>query len=156
VFDIMQTAPDGVTVLAHFVYTYDAVGNPKTMTSLADTETYTYDAANRLTKVCYTVACTEPGSFIQYMYDGVGNRRSETRGTEVTTYTYDADDQLREVIDAANVITVYDYDAVGNEIQAGATQYAYDLASRLIGAVTHKGNWTYTYDGNGRRLTMGR
>src|SRR5262249_11484653 len=109
---IEQVAQDAVTVLSRFDYIYDAVGNPLTVTGSAGAETYTYDSRNRLVKVCYTAACSEPGSFIEYAYDGVGNRLSETRSNGTTTYTYDAADELAQTTGPApqNVIRTYSYD----------------------------------------------
>ena len=39
-----------------------------------------YDRLDRLTKICYTVACTAPGdNFRTYTYDPVGSRLTEVR-----------------------------------------------------------------------------
>lgn len=154
VVDIVHTK--GATVLGSFEYTYDGVGNPTAVTKLAGTETYTYDAAGRVTGVCYTAGCTEPESFIRYSYDGVGNRLTETRSTGTTSYAYDAGDQLVAVTKPSGAVTNYAYDAAGNETAAGSVQYGYDLANRLISAMTSRGGWAYGYDGNGRRLSVSR
>lgn len=150
------THSKGGTVLTRFNYTYDRVGNPLTVLSQSGNETYSYDSADRVIKVCYTTACMEPGSFIEYTYDGVGNRVTETRSIGTTTYAYDAGDELLQTTTPANVTTAYSYDPAGNEIAAGTTHFAYDLANRMISASPPGKTWGYKYDGNGHRLSVSR
>ena len=66
---------DAASTLTTYAYTYDKDGNPTTIMANGETDTYTYDARNRLTKVCYGISCAN-GS-ISYAYDANGNRISE-------------------------------------------------------------------------------
>ena len=80
--------------------TLDPASNPTQVVrtgSLAQTQTYTYDASDRLTGVCFQagtcLGAADP--FIRWTYDTVGNRLSEQRpGTSTTSYAYDARDRL--------------------------------------------------------------
>jgi RHS repeat-associated protein len=140
------------TVLSQFVSTLDPVGNPTQVVrtgSLAETQTYTYDANDRITGVCLQ-AGTCPGAsdpFIRWTYDKVGNRLTEQRPNGVTTaYTYDARDRL---LSAGS--TSFAYDQNGNQTQKGTRTFAYDLANRLK-TTTQGSTTTYLYDGEGKRV----
>lgn len=138
-------------MLARFASTLDPVGNPTQVVrsgSLAQTQTYTYDANDRLLSVCFQASC--PGAddpFIRWSYDKVGNRLTERRPFVPTTYTYDARDRL---LSAGS--TPYTYDKNGNQLSAGSRTFTYDLANRL--RTTTQGNTTtsYLYDGDGVRV----
>ena len=153
--EITDTSPDTVTILARWSYAYDAVGNPVAVTAQSGGEQYSYDTASRLVSVCYSAACTEPGSFIRYTYDNVGNRLTEVRSTGTTAYTYDADDELQSVTSPSTQVPV-SYDPAGNQTGVGGTTYRYDLANRLIGVTVGKKGFDYAYDGNGKWLTVSR
>jgi RHS repeat-associated protein len=102
-------------------YTYDKVGNVKTI----DSETYSYDALDRL------VSSKGPWGVITYGYDAVGNRLSMIQGQVQTTYTYNNVDELKKA-----GTTSYSYDLDGNLKQevAGSTtwDYRYDYQNQLI------------------------
>ena len=142
----------GGSTLAEFAISLDPVGNPLSVVRsglLAQTQTYAYDAMDRLTSVCFQ-AGTCPGSsdpFIRWSYDGVGNRLSEQRPTGTTSYSYNVADELTQA-GSMN----YTFDQNGNELSAGSRTLAYDLANRL--KTTTLGNTTtsYAYDGEGKRL----
>ncbi len=89
-----RTAKDGITYTINTVnevtalsdgtsFTYDSNGNRTQKTKGSDTWTYTYDYANRLTKV-------EKNSETlgEYVYDGDGKRMQVTENGETTTYIY--------------------------------------------------------------------
>ena len=143
----------GATILSRFVSTLDPVGNPTEIVrtgSLAQTQTYGYDANDRLTSVCFQAGMCPGASdpFIRWTYDKVGNRLTQQRpGVATTTYAYDSRDRL---LSAGS--TSYTYDQNGNELSAGSRTFAYDLANRL--KTTTQGNTitTYLYDGDGVRL----
>jgi RHS repeat-associated protein len=143
----------GTATLADFTSTLDGVGNPTAIAQtgvVASNTTYTYDANDRLTSVCFqTGSC--PGStdpFIRWTYDSVGNRLTETRPpASQTTYTYNARDQLTQA-GTAN----YTYDQNGNQKSAGSRTFTYDLANRLKTTTSGSTTTTYTYDGEGNRL----
>lgn len=129
--------------------TYDQVGNPVSQVTTEGTTTFTYDAQDRLTEVCFAVGCNGVADplAIRYGYDQVGNRTSESRFRGTTTYAYDVADQLLTTSGPAGTVT-YAYDANGNQTQAGNQTFTYDRANRLATA----GSTTYTYDGDGKRL----
>ena len=78
---------------ADYAYIYDHAGNPTTVTVNGTPDTYSYDANNRLTGVCYgSGAC--PNGHQTWTYDSDGNRLTQLQASQTTTYTYDAADQL--------------------------------------------------------------
>jgi RHS repeat-associated protein len=141
-----------VEILSSVDLTLDPVGNPLTRTrsgTLDGTETYAYDALDRLTSVCYQAGTCPQASdpFIRYAYDGVGNRLSEARPSGTTTYTYNAADELTQ----AGAVS-YTYDRNGNQLSAGARTSTWDLANRLRTTTLAGATTTYSYSGDGRRL----
>ena len=146
------TNAGGSNVLSAFAATLDGVGNPTRIDrtgATTSTQTYGYDASDRLTSVCFQTSCpnsTDPR--ISWTYDKVGNRLSETRTTGTVNYTYNADDELTQAGS-----TSYGYDANGNELTAGADTYTYDLANRTSSVNDGSTTTDYTYDGDGLRLS---
>jgi RHS repeat-associated protein len=145
----------GFQTLAVASYARDNVGNPTQIIRDNVTETYTYDARDRITAACYggQIATCPTGSLITYGYDEVGNRTTENRYGTSTTYTYDAADQLTQTTSGAQN-TNYTYDQNGDETQAGNRTFTYDLANRVIN-ISDNGSTTasFSYDGNGNRLS---
>jgi YD repeat-containing protein len=138
----------GTTVLTNYLYTRDADGNP-TRVAGSDRFYYTYDAGNRLTKVCFT-STTCPSS-ITWTYDKVGNRRTEQRtGKPLTTYSYDAADELQSAAGAST--TGYQYDADGNQTAAGASTFTYDATGHITSTTSAGKTTSYVYDGDGNRI----
>lgn len=97
-------------------------------------------------------------------YDLNGNRIRQKDVTGKTTeYHYDVLDRLEEIYDNETRIASYEYcpDGMIKSVRAGAglvTEYAYDADRNMIGIKTTLGdkeivNNTYTYDGNGNRLS---
>lgn len=91
----------GASVLSDYVSTLDPAGNPTQIVETGAsplTQTYTYDANDRLTSVCFQAgACPNAGDpYIRWTYDKVGNRLSETRSTASTTYSNNALDELTQ------------------------------------------------------------
>jgi RHS repeat-associated protein len=114
----------------------------------SSTATYTYDANDRLTGVCFQAGTCPGGAdpFIRWTYDRVGNRLTEARSSGTTSYTYNAADEL-----SAAGATTYTYDQNGNEKSAGSTTFTYDLANRLASTTGGGTTTTYSYDGDGNR-----
>jgi RHS repeat-associated protein len=143
----------GAATLAKFALSLDPAGNPLSVVrtgSLAQTQTYIYDASDRLLSVCFQVGtCPNPTDpFIRWSYDKVGNRLTEQRpGVATTNYSYDFRDRL-----ASAGATTYTYDQNGNELSAGTRTFAYDLADRLKTTTQASTTTTYSYDGDGVRL----
>jgi YD repeat-containing protein len=142
--------PSGAA-LAEFGYLLDANGNRTrldvTGTAVASgTETYAYDALDRLTGVTYP-----NGGAASYEYDAGGNRTRVTSGPTVTTYEVDAAGQLTRTVTGASS-QVFTHDAAGNRTAAGPAAYAYDWAGRLVSGTTPSGTLTYAYAGDGLRV----
>lgn len=130
--------------LQSFAYTYDAEGNRTSVTTPAGTESYTLDALNRLTNVTYANGDSEA-----FTYDPAGNRLThEVNGVQVASYSYDVAGQL-----LSDGTTSYGYDATGNLTTAGADSYTWNWDNRLTSATVSGTTETYTYDGEGVRLS---
>ena len=138
---IKDTGSGGAT-LAQFNYTLDGNGNRTSETSLAGTESYTLDAAQRLTGVTYP-----DGSTASYTYDAAGNRLSEATPSGTTAYTYNSAGQLTSAGS-----TGYTYDADGNVVAAGSSAYGYDWNNELTSATVGGTSSTYAYDATGLRV----
>lgn len=152
----------GATVLSKQTKTLDAVGNPTGTATTRGTSTvseaYTYDASDRLAKVCYAAtSCDGATETIGYTYDKAGNRQSEVRvgGTTPgsTTYAYDDADQLTSTTVGA-AATGYTYDLNGNQKSKGTASFDYDLANRLTATTNGASTYAYGYDGQGNRATQ--
>ena len=161
-------------LLSSFSYTLDPAGNRTAMVTSRDTMVYTYDAADRLTGVCYA-GCTlaaaaapaggaiitrppennppPPGdTFTHWTYDAVGNRLTQTNYLGTASYAYDAADRLTSVTSPGSAAVPYTYDANGNQRSAGSSTYAYNLANELASASVGSTTQTYAYSGDGIRL----
>jgi RHS repeat-associated protein len=168
--------------LSRFSYALDAAGNRTVMTTREGSTTYFYDALDRLTEACWSstscpggppvaplpcLACIgglvsrpsattspPPGeTYRAYTYDPVGNRQTESTDAGVTTYGYDTADRLTSVTPPGQSAIAYSFDANGNQTAAGATTFSYDLADRLKTAIVGATSETYTYAGDGTRLS---
>jgi YD repeat-containing protein len=143
-------------------YTYDEVGNRKTMTDPEGNITYYYyDTMDRLINI------TAPGhNPILFIYDNAGRRtRQDYPNGAYTTYSYNNANRITTIWHkksggASIAIYNYTYDNVSNilnftENDANYTIYTYDNVYRLTNVSYSDGNWTaYTYDGVGNRLTL--
>jgi len=127
-----------------FDYTYDNVGNRKTMkVDSSNTHRYTYDGIYRITRADYPSVADA-----NYYYDPVGNRRKvEKNGT--TNYTANNLNEYTAVGGAS-----YSYDNNGNLKNDGTYKYYYDCENRLIDVNDQSNNHkaSYEYDYLGRRV----
>jgi RHS repeat-associated protein len=108
-----RTSKDSVTYTVNTVnevtalsdgtsFTYDANGNRTQKTKGTDTRVYTYDYANRLTKV------EENTSILgEYVYDGEGKRLQVTENSTTTTYQYMGFDVLYEENTTGTAARIY-------------------------------------------------
>jgi YD repeat-containing protein len=121
-----------------FSYTYDAVGNRLTQTTLNGTTVYTYDAASRLINVSGT----------PHTWDANGNLLSDG----VFTYTYDTANRLVTLKQGTSVTYTYGYTGLSDRMRqvtnGVTTTYALDLNTGLT-QVLADGTNTYLY-GNAR------
>ena len=143
-------------------YSYDGRGNLLSAIDADSSVTYTYDNADRLTKVTYGV-----GRYVEYGYDNAGRRTRMANGDGlVVNYGYDDLGQLAQLTDGngANIIT-YTYDAIGrlsreDNGNGTYTTYSYDRVGQLLSLVNYKDDSTvnsrydYIYDVMGRRTSM--
>ena len=142
----------GASVLADIIWTRDPAGNPlaEIRSGTAPvSKTFQYDNMDRLTGVCFQAGACPGGTdpFIRWTYDGVGNRLTEQRPAGITTHSYD---QMDRLLSAGS--TSYTYDRNGNQLTAGGRSFAWDLANRLQTTTASGTTWTYSYDGDGKRL----
>jgi len=137
-----------------FHYSYDAVGNRLTQDTLAGTNSYDYDIANRLIGETRLDPGGSPTNETTFTYDPVGNRLRMTVDGVTTNYTYNSLDQLLTAGPRA-----FAYDARGNLTQtstgADVTTYSWDALDRLSDATLPDGTaLAYTYDADGRRVSQ--
>jgi RHS repeat-associated protein len=168
--------------LARATYTLDDVGNRIVASTVQGTQYYTYDDLNRLTGVCYDASCagsltpasclecvgspmslpapdlTPNGSDVEtiWTYDPVGNRLTEETYQGTTAYDYDDADRLTSVDPPGSGPITYTYDDNGNQTAAGSDTFAWDYADRLVSATVNSATETYTYAGDGVRLSADR
>ncbi|GAB1646586.1 RHS repeat-associated core domain-containing protein [Krasilnikovia sp. MM14-A1259] len=152
-------ATTGGAAESQTAYTYDAGNRVRTVVdSAGGTTTVTPDDLDRPTRV------VSPQGQIDYEYDSGGRRTSMTvAGQPRVTYGYDNADELTSENQGSTAVTL-GYDADGRRITRGlpsATQtYAYDAAGQLS-SITYAngsatlGNLTYTYDADGRPVSLG-
>jgi len=131
-------------------YTYDSVGNVRSITDGSTRYEYGYDKLYQLTSAAHS----GPDNVLpneRYTYDAVGNRLTSHLST---AYGYNEADQLLE-----DDQFTYQYDGNGNLVQknaksdGAATRYEYDRFNRLTQVTLPDGSaCTYRYDAFGRRI----
>jgi len=168
---VTEATPEGT-----LNYTYDAHGNVLTLASSntnGASQSYTYDALNRLASVVDNrlLAQGAASGTTSYTYDAAGNLLNYTDPNSVqTTDTYDALNRLTNLVSAKTGTNLASYaytvGAAGNrtnvlELNSRNVAYAYDNIYRLTSeAVTadpggENGTVNYTsYDNVGNRLAM--
>ena len=131
---------------------------------VATITTYAYDKANRLTGESKTVARedgTSDASDVKYFYDNVGNRIKKVEDGVTTEYTYNEVNQLQSEETEGQETISYAYDINGNLLCRGTTTeyetYTYSKENQLESVTSTTGagetKETYTYDGEGNRLS---
>ncbi|MEZ5330528.1 MAG: RHS repeat-associated core domain-containing protein [Thermoanaerobaculia bacterium] len=132
----------GAATVSRYDYEYDANGNRTVQIEenggAAETTTYGYDDADRLTEVVY------PDRTVTYDYDGVGNRTGEQAadpgGTPLVdrTLAYNTRNQLTTVTDHLDpaASATYSWDPNGNQtaktVATTTTTFTFDLRDRLV------------------------
>jgi len=145
------------------LYGYDRNGNRTgvsgTIGSSGVSQSYTYDALNRLTRI------TGLGGPVTFTYDELSRRTGLARPNGVaTTYSYDAASQLKSLVHAVGGAPFasfnYTYDPVGNRTAmtegTGTNSYAYDPLNRLVQAIHPQAAnpaESFSYDPVGNRVT---
>lgn len=146
--EIVALANDIGGLVSSLSYDYDAFGNRVSFDEPDGSNTYAYDATNRL------LASTHPQSTNPaetFAYDLAGNRVSSHLSS---SYTYDAANRLLE-----DDTFTYAHDANGNltsksvKASGETTGYRYDAKNQLVGIDLPDGTVVdYRYDGMGRRI----
>jgi uncharacterized protein RhaS with RHS repeats len=120
-----------------FRYTYDPVGNRLSQSTLAGTNAYAYDAADRLTSV----------DGMAYSWDAKGN----LIGDGQRSFTYDHANRLASIVDSVSAYG-FKYNGLGDRVELSTdglvTQYALDLQSNLT-QVLQDDTSSYLYPTNG-------
>src|ERR1043165_9356877 len=127
------------------------------VTGFTATQTYTYDALNRLASRAETNGNTQQHN---YDYDRYGNRTlisGTTLPAALTAANNPTIDTNNNRIDAAEIgQTNIIYDDAGNLMrEVGGHTYQYDAENKMVtydGGATSNGGASYSYDGNGRRV----
>ncbi len=145
-------------LIQFFDYTYDSIGQVKSITDSVNTATqiFSYDSLNRLIEANGTNYGLK-----KYSYDMIGNILTK----DGLTYTYGkvADKTGPHAVQSLSDGTVYKYDPNGNMISktkgSNQTEYVYDAENRLRYAYSRKVGEArrylisnYTYDGDGGRV----
>lgn len=163
-----KTFPDGSTM----TYGYDSSNNLTTLADASGTTTYAYDSVN------VTTAVTDPaGAKTTFGHDGDYRRTSTTYPNGVAmTQSYDKSGRLQTIESkntAGTLLTSFTYSysdpVTGKDTgvrqsvtdkNGNKTSYGYDPLGRLKSATTTDAAGTttdarsYTYDGNGNRLSQ--
>ncbi|MFC9693326.1 DUF6531 domain-containing protein [Kribbella sp. NPDC056951] len=143
--------------------TYDSADNVvRTDDSVAGKSSYSYDALNRLTAVCYNVDQCEANAkdYIRYDYDGIGNRIWEQRPQATTWSMYGPASELVGSLTTTPAfpasrpkLRAHSYDADGNLTSDGTTSYTWSAAGKPVTSTTGNATTTYTHTGDGRRAS---
>jgi RHS repeat-associated protein len=163
-------------------YTYDGHRNLRTVTDIRGVTTFTYDGADRVTRVdspggrhvAYTydasgrraVLTTHDGFRVNYSYNALGRLAGLTDGTGQTlvSYTYNPVGRLARKDLGNGAYAVYEYDAAGHLLHlvnynpAGAVlsrfDYQYNSRGLMTRMATLEGNWDYQYDASGQMVQV--
>ncbi len=134
VTSIKSLAPDGVTVLSHFSYNYDAKDRRAKahLNHLGEDVDYDYDPHDRLTGEKWKNVYLRNA---KWTYDAAGNRVTQKVDGVLTSYSYDAQNRLTSET-KAGVTTSYVNDRNGNRTKktVGTTteeNYGFDYMNRI-------------------------
>ncbi len=156
----------------YYHYSYDAVGNRKTQTSmvngLSSTVDYDYDDANRLTTVngvtytwdangnllndgvnTYTYnsanrlkTMTGPSVAAGYSYNGMGDRLRETIGEQTTTFAMDYNTGLTQVLNDGTNNYIYGNERIA-QVNTGTEYFLGDALGSVRQLTNNNGAVTY-------------
>lgn len=133
-------------VLQDFTYTFDNIGNVKTITDAVHTGTqaFLYDDLDRL------IQATGSYGVRTYAYDAIGNLTLKDGVTQVYA------DVRPHAISSTSDGKTFTYDANGNRktlVDAiGTTTYTHDTENRLTQVTAPTGTTKFAYDGDGGRV----
>jgi hypothetical protein len=134
-------------------YTYFADGNLQTIVDYKrgtlQTQSFSYDAANRLTTAGASGGSAGYYGPETYTYNAFGNLASKTG---VGTYTYHS--TKKHVVSATSNGWTFGYDANGRNVGTAYT-LSYDVENRLTGVSGGNVSAIFIYNGNGGRKEHG-
>lgn len=117
------------------------------MANPANTNTYAYDALDRLT------GAVLPTTPYAYSYDAVGNRTSRTAGSSTDNYTYSSSsNRIASIAPASGPVRNFTFDNNGSTTADGLNTYAYDTRGRMVQAVSAIGATSYQVNALGQRI----
>jgi RHS repeat-associated protein len=148
-------------------HTYDQDGNPATIVTAATTNTYTVDAASRITGLSDSTLSSNSWTFGYdlldrvtsgsssaksrgYTYDANGNRLTTTGTTASTETISTTSNQLNAT--SGGLVRTYAYDKAGNTLSFTGNTFTYDQRGRMLTAATSAGTTTYTYNALGQLI----
>ncbi len=138
-------------------YSYDAVGNVKTISDGSNSnqvQTFTYDALNRLTSA--STNAVGNGQYSEsYSYNPIGNLLSKS---DLGSYSYPpsgANSVRPHAVTSVGGYS-YSYDANGNMLTrsewSGSHTQGWDVENHLTSDTNGANSVTFTYDGDGKRV----
>jgi|GEM_PF-475336 YD repeat-containing protein len=160
---IRMTRVDGVSIMNEYDTrgllireTSSATGQDAAGISHPLINTYSYDAAGRLTQLITSVGLVTQGTN-DYVYDQAGKLRQRTYTENGTRSVFDELGRLVSHTDAQGNVTLTSYEAdggttVSRTVNGETTVYGYDQAGRLIRLVTSLINERYVYGENSQRV----
>lgn len=122
--NLTTSNPATQTALQNITYTYDAIGNIKSIADMLNnqTQTFNYDSLDRLTQA-YTTGSTDGAYSENYSYDPVSGNLKTRAGS---TLYYD-DVNHKHAVTSMGTSSSYTYDPDGNQIQRTVNGYTYKL-----------------------------
>ena len=146
---------DGTFSYEETYYTYDEVGNLKSVTDPEGyTRTYGYDEVNNLQDIWYPQEGSDQPANEHMAYDANNNMTHFTdRANQITRYGYDFANRLITVTDPDNYVTKITYRTDGlvqqsQDQEGNVTAYDYYLTGSLKSETNAMGQVTsYSYDG---------
>ena len=150
-----RVKPNGgtLTTVGSIEYTYDRNGFISSVTTknaggaVTSVESYTYDALGQLKTV------TNGSNVTEYTYDNSGNiLTKKVNGTTVGSYTY-SDSEWKDLLTAYNG-TAITYDGIGNPTSyIGWDTLTWSMGRRLTALENDDTSITYVYDASGQRVS---
>ena len=146
---LVNHAPGGA-VNSRFDYTYDALGQRISMSSLDGVWAYIYDGTGQLIQADFISSNSAiQDRHLTYSYDASGNRITTSDNSVVRVYATNVRNQYTSVTDP-NGTTTYEYDNEGNLVakndSSDRTNFTYDPLNRLIAIATGADAYTYEYN----------
>ena len=142
-----------------YTYTYDNNGNILSVSDGTNTTSYVYDSANQLLRENNQAA----DKTWVWTYDNAGNILSKAEyeyttesledvtPTDTISYAY-TDDNWGDLLTSYDGVDI-DYDEIGNPVDDGTWEYAWQHGRELERMSDGTTTWTFTYDANGMRTS---